>query len=96
MSAFRFILHNHTQVLDLTLEHLWLVGVSTLFAIMIGVPLGIAIAHRSWLNKPILTVANVIQTVPALALFGFLLPLPWLGERADRTLMREFAEWIRR
>ena len=51
---------------------------------MIGVPLGIAIAHRQRLNKPVLAGANIIQTIPALALFGFLLPLPWLGERADR------------
>ena len=84
MNFFRFVLQNHGQMLDLTLEHLWLVGVSTLLAALIGIPLGIAIAHRPRLNKPVLTVANIIQTIPSLALFGFLLPLPWLGERADR------------
>ena len=84
MNFFRFVLQNHGQMLDLTLEHLWLVGVSTLLAALIGIPLGIAIAHRPWLNKPVLTAANIIQTIPSLALFGFLLPLPWLGERADR------------
>jgi osmoprotectant transport system permease protein len=84
MNVFRFILENRGQVLELTLEHLWLVGVSTLFAVLIGVPLGIAIAHRPRFNKPVLAGANIIQTIPSLALFGFLLPLPWLGERADR------------
>ena len=84
MNVFRFMLHNHVQVLDLTLEHLWLVGVSTLFAVLIGVPLGIAIALRPIFSKTVLSSANVIQTIPSLALFGFLLPVPWLGARADR------------
>jgi osmoprotectant transport system permease protein len=84
MNVFHFITQNRQQVLELTLEHLWLVGLSTLFAALIGIPLGIAIAHRPRLDKPVLAGANIIQTIPSLALFGFLLPLPWLGERADR------------
>ena len=84
MSFFRFIQQNYFQVLELTGEHLWLVGLSTVFAILIGVPLGIAIAHRPRFNKPVLAGANIIQTIPSLALFGFLLPVPWLGDRADR------------
>lgn len=84
MNVFQFILQNRREVLELTLEHLWLVGVSTLLAMLVGIPLGIAIAHRPRLNKPVLASANIIQTIPSLALFGFLLPVPWLGERADR------------
>jgi osmoprotectant transport system permease protein len=84
MNIVRFMLENHRQVLELTLEHLWLVGLSTAFAVLIGVPLGIVIAQRPWLNKPVLASANIIQTIPSLALFGFLLPVPWLGERSDR------------
>jgi len=84
MNALRFILQNRSQVLELTGEHLWLVGLSTLFATLIGIPLGIVIAHWPRLNKPVLAGANIIQTVPSLALFGFLLPVPWLGDRADR------------
>jgi osmoprotectant transport system permease protein len=84
MNVVRFILQNRIQVLDLALEHLWLVSVSTAFAILIGIPLGILIAHRPRLNKPVLASANIIQTIPSLALFGFLLPVPWLGERSDR------------
>ena len=84
MSVIGFMLHNRSQVLDLTLEHLWLVGWSTVMAALIGIPLGILIAHRTRLNKPVLAGANIIQTIPSLALFGFLLPVPWLGERVER------------
>src|SRR5271163_3920525 len=84
MNFIHFLWQNDAQVLELTLEHLWLVGWSTLFAIVIGIPLGIAIARHPGSSKPVLTVANIIQTIPSLALFGFLLPVPWLGDRADR------------
>src|SRR6202047_4576315 len=83
MNVFQFMVQNNDQVLDLTLEHLWLVGLATLLAVLIGIPLGIVIAHWPVWNKPVLAGANIIQTIPSLALFGFLLPLPWLGERAD-------------
>jgi osmoprotectant transport system permease protein len=84
MNLFHFIAQNRSQVLELTLEHLWLVGISTLLAVLIGIPLGILIAHWPRLNRPVLAGANVIQTIPSLALFGFLLPVPWLGNRAER------------
>jgi osmoprotectant transport system permease protein len=84
MNLVHFIAQNYGQVLELTLEHLWLVGASTLLAVLIGIPLGIVIAHWPRWNKPVLATANVIQTIPSLALFGFLLPVPWLGDRAER------------
>jgi osmoprotectant transport system permease protein len=84
MNWLHFLVQNHGQVLELTLEHLWMVGVSTLLAALIGIPLGILIAHWPILNKPVLTTANIIQTIPSLALFGFLLPVPWLGDRVER------------
>jgi osmoprotectant transport system permease protein len=84
MNLWQFMLHNHTEVLELTLEHLWLVGISTILAVLIGIPLGILITRWPALNKPILGGANIIQTIPSLALFGFLLPAPWIGARADR------------
>ncbi len=84
MNLFHFLLQNHKQVLELTLEHFWLVGVSTLLAVLVGIPLGIVSAHWPVWNKPVLGTANIIQTIPSLALFGFLLPVPWLGDRADR------------
>ena len=84
MNVWQFMMQNRLEVAELTLEHLWLVGISTLIAVVIGVPLGIIITRWPALNRPILGGANVIQTIPSLALFGFLLPAPWFGERADR------------
>jgi osmoprotectant transport system permease protein len=84
MNVFQFIAQNRAEVLELTLEHLWMVGISTLLAVMVGIPLGILIARWPALNKPVLGTANIIQTVPSLALFGFLLPVPWIGARAER------------
>ncbi len=84
MNLWQFVLQNHLEVLQLTLEHLWLVGVSTLIAVAIGSPLGILLTRRPVLEKPVLGFANVMQTIPSLALFGFLLPAPWIGQRADR------------
>ena len=84
MNLWQFMLHNHTEILELTLEHLWLVGISTLLAVLVGIPLGILITRWPALNKPVLGGANIIQTIPSLALFGFLLPAPWIGARADR------------
>jgi len=84
MHFFQFMAQNWSDVLDLTLQHLWLVWVSTALAVVIGIPLGIAIARRESFSKPVLGVANIVQTIPSLALFGFLLPVPWLGTNADR------------
>jgi osmoprotectant transport system permease protein len=91
MNLYQFMLQNHTEVLELTLEHLWLVGISTILAVLIGIPLGILITRWPALNKPVLGSANIIQTIPSLALFGFLLPAPWIGERADRIAILALA-----
>jgi osmoprotectant transport system permease protein len=91
VSLIRFFLSNHTEVLELTLEHLWLVGVSTVLAIAAGIPTGILLARRPRLEKPVLGGANIIETIPSLALFGLLLPVPWLGERADRLAILALA-----
>lgn len=75
MSLWEFLLHYRAEVFELTLEHLFLVGLSTAVAVLIGVPLGIALTRKPWLSKPVLGFANIMQTVPSLALFGFLIPL---------------------
>src|SRR5437899_12943943 len=82
MNFWQFIVQNHTEVLELTWEHISLVGISMLIAVLIGIPLGILITRWPALNKPVLGGANIIQTIPSLALFGFLLPVPWIGPRA--------------
>jgi len=79
-----FLFTHQREVATLTGEHLWLVGVSMLLAIAIGVPLGILLTRRPRFKAVVLGSTNVIQTIPSLALFGLLLPLPWLGARADR------------
>jgi len=84
MNLFEFFLKNSSQILTLTTEHVWLVGMSMLLAVAVGLPLGMALTRWPSARKPILGGANIIQTIPSLALFGFLLPTPWLGARADR------------
>jgi osmoprotectant transport system permease protein len=79
-----FLAQYGDQILSLTFEHLWLTGAAMLFAIAIGVPVGIWLTrHTNW-AKPVLGFVNIVQTIPSLAMFGFLLPLPWLGENAAR------------
>lgn len=72
------------EIATLTIEHLWLTGAAMLFASAIAVPAGIWLTRSPRWAKPVITVANILQTIPSLALFGFLLPLPWLGDRAAR------------
>jgi osmoprotectant transport system permease protein len=84
MNIFRFLALNRGEILEAVLQHMYLVGIAMLLAVFIGVPLGILLTRRPALEKAVLGSANVIQTIPSLALFGFLLPAPWIGERADR------------
>ncbi len=79
-----FFVKNQAEIYTLSLEHLWLVGAAMALAAGIGLPLGIVLTRVPGLRRPVLFVSNVVQTIPSLALFGFLLPLPWLGARADR------------
>lgn len=72
------------EIGTLTLEHLWLTGAAMLFATAIAVPAGVMLTRSQRWASPIITAANILQTIPSLAMFGFLLPLPWLGDRAAR------------
>src|ERR1035438_2605209 len=91
MNFLQFMMTNRQQVLELTLEHIVLAGVATLLAALVGIPLGILITRIPQLSKPVLGSANIIQTIPSLALFGFLLPAPWIGERASRLAILALA-----
>lgn len=73
------------EILQHTGQHLFLVLASTAIAVSIGIPLGIVITREPKLGKPILGFANVMQTIPSLALFGFLLPMPVIGGIGART-----------
>jgi osmoprotectant transport system permease protein len=73
------------EILTLTAEHLWLVSISILIAAAIALPAGIIFAHRARFRGWALTFTNIVQTIPSLALFGFLLPVPLIGGIGKRT-----------
>jgi osmoprotectant transport system permease protein len=75
MSLLRFFIENRSEVSQLILQHLLMVVVATGAAAFVGVPIGILLTRRPALSKAVLATANVLQTIPSLALFGFLIPL---------------------
>ena len=79
-----FLRLHASEIARLTFEHLWLTLFALILAVAIGLPLGILLTRYEQLAKPAITVANIIQVIPSLALFGLLLPVPWLGENAAR------------
>jgi osmoprotectant transport system permease protein len=79
-----FLQQNGTTILSLTVEHLWLTAAAMLFSTAIAVPVGVWLTRSQVWARPVIGLANILQTIPSLAMFGFLLPLPWLGERAAR------------
>src|SRR4028119_642017 len=85
MNLIEFIKGNWREVSAATSEHIFLVLVSIALAIIVGIPLGILVARRAALKRVVLGVAGVLQTVPSLALFGLLIPLPLLGGIGSRT-----------
>lgn len=85
MNLVRFYLDNAREVAGLVGQHLVLVLVSTAIAVALGVPLGILLTRRPAWRGPVLGLANLFQTIPSLALFGFLIPLPFLGGIGART-----------
>ncbi len=85
MSLWQFYSRNAREVLGLVGQHAYLVAISTGLAILVGVPLGILLTRRSHWRSAVLSFANVLQTIPSLALFGFLIPLPLIGGIGART-----------
>lgn len=79
MNAFEFIVRNWREILSLTGEHVVLVAISTLIAVAVGIPVGLLLTRRETWKRPVLAVANILQTVPSLALFGFIIPLKYVG-----------------
>ena len=73
------------DILDLTLEHLFLVSLSMAIAAALAIPAGILLTRRTFLQRWVLGFASIMQTVPSLALFGFLIPLPFLGGIGKHT-----------
>jgi osmoprotectant transport system permease protein len=79
MEFLTFIAARHSDVLRSTLEHLHLTGVSVMLAIVVGVPLGVLLTRNRRISQWVLGTISIIQTIPSLALLGFLLPMPLIG-----------------
>ena len=91
MRFIEFLRSNWPELLALTREHLFLVLVSTAMAVGLGMPLGILLTRIESLRGPVLAFANVMQTVPSLALFGLLIPIPIIGGIGARTAILALA-----
>ncbi|HET6979959.1 MAG TPA: glycine betaine ABC transporter substrate-binding protein [Pyrinomonadaceae bacterium] len=87
MSFWQFLQLNWSELLSLVQQHVVLVFIAILIAVVIGVPTGILLTRYRSLRGPVLGLANVMQTIPSLALFGFLIPLPFIGGIGTRTAL---------
>ncbi len=85
MNHLEFLLRHRGEVFQVTLEHILLVATAMGIATLIAIPLGITLTRHRTLRAPVLGLANVMQTVPTLALFGFLIPVPFIGGIGRRT-----------
>ena len=79
MNVLQFMWADRSEIIHLSAEHVFLVFVAISIAVAIGVPVGILMTRKPRMGKPILAIANVVQTIPSLALFGFLIPIPYIG-----------------
>jgi osmoprotectant transport system permease protein len=84
-SNWSFFVEHRAEIFGATLDHMALVVIAMVIAILIGVPLGMFIVQRPTLRAIALAVASIFQTVPSLALFGFLIPIPIIGGIGKRT-----------
>src|SRR5258705_503399 len=87
MNFWQFLQQNWFELLTLIRQHIVLVAISIAVAVVIGVPTGILVTRWQSLRGPVLGLANVMQTIPSLALFGFLIPLPFIGGIGARTAL---------
>jgi osmoprotectant transport system permease protein len=79
MNWYDFLLRNRSEVMERTGEHIGLVAAAMAIALIIGLPLGVALVRRRMMQRWVIGGANIVQTIPSLALFGFLIPVPWIG-----------------
>ena len=87
LSLPRFWSSHRGELATLLAQHVMLVGLSTIAAVAVAVPLGIFAARRPRLAAPLTGIANVVQTIPSLAMFGFLLPVPLVGGVGARAAL---------
>jgi osmoprotectant transport system permease protein len=87
MALFSYLTQYQSQLTARLWEHIWLVGVSIALAALIAVPAGVLLTRRPRFERWVLGFANTVQTIPSLALFGFLIPLPWIGGIGPRSAL---------
>jgi osmoprotectant transport system permease protein len=85
VSFLEYLARSKSEIFAATVEHIGLVAIAMLVAVAVGVPLGIAATRHAAAGRWVMTAANVMQTIPSLALFGLLIPLPLLGGIGSRT-----------
>lgn len=85
VSEWSFFTEHRAEILSATLDHMALVVIAMAIAILIAVPLGMFIVQRPALRAMSIGIANIFQTIPSLALFGFLIPIPYIGGIGKRT-----------
>lgn len=85
MKVWNFFLEHRSEILGATLDHLVLVAISMAAAIAIAVPLGMFVVYHRKLSSLALGIAGIFQTIPSLALFGFLIPIPFIGGIGPHT-----------
>src|SRR5215475_2436781 len=86
-ALFAFWFAHRGELAALLGQHVILVSASTMVAVAVGVPLGIFSARRPRLASPLIGLASIVQTIPSLAMFGFLLPVPLLGGIGARAAL---------
>lgn len=87
----QYLLSNPERVLQLTLDHIQLVGLAILIAAAIGIPLGILISRVRWLALPVLNVSGILYTVPSLAFFAILIPYTGIGKTTATTALAVYS-----
>ncbi|MGE5360303.1 MAG: ABC transporter permease/substrate-binding protein [Bacteroidales bacterium] len=79
IKLFHFWATHSGELLAMTAQHVLLVSASMTVAIVVGIPLGVLASRRPRIGAPLVAFANIVQTIPSLAMFGFLIPVPLLG-----------------
>ena len=85
MTTWSFFVGHRAEILGATWDHLILVAISMAVAIAVAIPLGMFVVHHRKLSSLAIGIAGVFQTIPSLALFGFLIPIPFIGGIGRRT-----------
>ena len=81
MKLIQFVIDNYEMILEKAGQHISMAGIAVLIAIGVGVPVGFLIANRKKLAAVVINIANIIQTIPSLALFAFAMPLLGIGAK---------------